>query len=99
MCLCVCVCAWCCCCCFCVPAAGLYYLAELAEEYPTYAQRAIRYTIMGLLGLHLVLLVGDLSAWRLLLGAGAHAVYFSLLKQFPDVSLTSLPFIGSMCKS
>ncbi|XP_028600311.1 protein TEX261 isoform X1 [Podarcis muralis] len=78
------------------PAAGLYYLAELIEEYTVATSRIIKYMIWFstavLVGLYLFehfpgLMVG--------VGLFTNLVYFGLLQTFPFIMLTSPNFILS----
>nr|XP_034959623.1 protein TEX261 isoform X1 [Zootoca vivipara] len=77
-------------------AAGLYYLAELIEEYTVATSRIIKYMIWFstavLVGLYLFehfpgLMVG--------VGLFTNLVYFGLLQSFPFIMLTSPNFILS----
>ncbi|XP_003975979.1 protein TEX261 [Takifugu rubripes] len=77
-------------------AAGLYYLAELIEEYTVATSRIINYMIMFstavLAGLYLfesfpLLMVG--------IGLFTNVVYFGLLQTFPYIMLSSPNFILS----
>ncbi|XP_058049355.1 protein TEX261 isoform X2 [Ahaetulla prasina] len=77
-------------------AAGLYYLAELIEEYTVATSRIIKYMIWFstavLVGLYLFehfpgLVVG--------VGLFTNLVYFGLLQTFPFIMLTSPNFILS----
>ncbi|XP_033016989.1 protein TEX261 isoform X3 [Lacerta agilis] len=77
-------------------AAGLYYLAELIEEYTVATSRIIKYMIWFstavLVGLYLFehfpgLMVG--------VGLFTNLVYFGLLQTFPFIMLTSPNFILS----
>uniref|UniRef100_A0A8C2HGL7 Protein TEX261 n=1 Tax=Cyprinus carpio TaxID=7962 RepID=A0A8C2HGL7_CYPCA len=77
-------------------AAGLYYLAELIEEYTVATSRIIKYMIMFstavLVGLYLfegfpTLMIG--------VGLFTNLVYFGLLQTFPYIMLTSPNFILS----
>ncbi|XP_044285497.1 protein TEX261 isoform X1 [Varanus komodoensis] len=79
-----------------VSAAGLYYLAELIEEYTVATSRIIKYMIWFstavLVGLYLFehfpgLMVG--------VGLFTNLVYFGLLQTFPFIMLTSPNFILS----
>lgn len=70
-------------------ACGLYYLAELCEEYVITAKRLIGYTIKAELVLHALLLWDRLPAVCLACGAAAHVSYLRLLKPYPYIQLTS----------
>ncbi|XP_065593839.1 protein TEX261, partial [Cyrtonyx montezumae] len=77
-------------------AAGLYYLAELVEEYTVIARRVIRSIIWlsSLAQLGLLLLERFPVA---LVGVGllSNAAHFALLRRFPDIAAASAEFIGS----
>lgn len=71
-------------------ACGLFYLAELAEEYSTAARRLLRYGIAVVLVLHaLILSIDRLSWWRSVVSLVANAAYYQLLATFPWVKLSS----------
>ncbi|KAL3699846.1 hypothetical protein R1sor_017868 [Riccia sorocarpa] len=77
-------------------ATGLYYIAEIVEEYTRLTRKVINYAIKVIIGLHLVLLVWDrLPVLCVALGVGAHVCYYRMLKTFPYISLTSVDFIAS----
>lgn len=65
------------------PACGLYYLAELCEEYVMTTKRLIGYTIQAELLLHLLLFADRLPPAALAVGIAAHLSYLRLLKPFP----------------
>ena len=78
-------------------ATGLFYLAELAEEFPTLTKRLIIGLLIGLGSLHLLGFVfSPLSKWALLLGLATHLSYYRLLSNFPYLPLTSLTFFLSL---
>jgi hypothetical protein len=70
-------------------ACGLYYLAELIEEFTVTAKRILGYTCRALLVVHLLLLIDRLPFHCLVLGFGAHVSYIRLLKRFPYMQFTS----------
>ena len=77
-------------------ACGLYYLAELVEEYTSLAKRVLRDLILFVLVIHLLLAVlDDFPLPLLVLGLVAHATYFTMLKNFPTIVITDVKFIGS----
>jgi len=77
-------------------ACGLYYLAELVEEYTQLSKRILRDTILFVLVLHLLLLVfEDFPALLTLMGLLSHATYFTLLRTFPFIYVTDPKFIAS----
>lgn len=70
-------------------ACGLYYLAELCEEYVITAKRMIGHTIKAELLLHLLLFWDRLPPACLGCGIAAHIVYLRLLKPFPYIQIGS----------
>mmetsp|Transcript_7209 Transcript_7209/g.44863 ORF Transcript_7209/g.44863 Transcript_7209/m.44863 type:complete len:240 (+) Transcript_7209:2753-3472(+) len=78
-------------------AAGLYYLAELVEEYTRLAKKVIRYAIYSTLVLHALYLVWDrLPFLEVGVGVLAQGLYLRLLKQFPFIPVASMDFVGSV---
>ena len=79
-------------------AAGLFYLAELAEEYTVLARKIMRFLIVGTAVVFgLLKLVDGFSWWRCLFSMAGQAAYYQLLVNFPWVSFTSPAFIASCC--
>ncbi|GAQ92289.1 hypothetical protein KFL_009680010 [Klebsormidium nitens] len=78
-------------------ATGLYYIAELVEEYTRLTKRVIGTAIKVVIGIHVALLLWDrLPVLPIAVGIGSHVVYYRLLKTFPYISLTSPDFLGSV---
>jgi len=78
-------------------AAGLYYIAELVEEYTMFTKKVIRYTIFIIAGIHVLLLFFEnFPIWYVLLGLVAHGIYYSLLNEFPFIELTNWKFVLSV---
>jgi hypothetical protein len=78
-------------------ATGLFYLAELAEEFPTLTGRLIRFLIAAICVLHvLAAVLSPLSKLSLLLGLLAHASYYHLMSSFPNLQLASPAFFLSL---
>eukprot|EP00123_Amoebidium_parasiticum_P014876 comp22681_c0_seq1/m.35082 comp22681_c0_seq1/g.35082 ORF comp22681_c0_seq1/g.35082 comp22681_c0_seq1/m.35082 type:complete len:198 (-) comp22681_c0_seq1:283-876(-) len=79
-------------------ASGLYYIAEVVEEYPQPTKRFISYSIWLAIGLNVGM--GLFEGFPLypvvLVGVVAHGIYLTLLPAFPTVEFTSLPFLGSI---
>ncbi|XP_052538171.1 protein TEX261 [Tympanuchus pallidicinctus] len=77
-------------------AAGLYYLAELVEEYTVVTRRIIKYMICFstavLLGLYLF---ERFPGAMVAVGLFTNLVYFGLLQSFPFILLTSPNFLLS----
>eukprot|EP00042_Codosiga_hollandica_P030666 m.179333 g.179333 ORF g.179333 m.179333 type:complete len:272 (-) comp53420_c0_seq7:21-836(-) len=77
-------------------ASGLYYLAELVEEYTVVTKRVISHTIKAIVVLQIVLAAcEEVSVGVAGAGVVAHVLYARLLKTFPFCSFTSLQFLAS----
>merc|ERR1711865_589109 len=78
-------------------ACGLYYMAELAEEYPTFTKSMIQWSIMIILLLHPFLWIFEsFPVLPVAFGIATHAMYYRLLiMDFPFIELTSPNFLGS----
>ncbi|XP_059932634.1 protein TEX261 [Gadus macrocephalus] len=77
-------------------AAGLYYLAELIEEYTVATRRIIKYMIMFSTGVLVSLyLFEGFPALNVAVGLFTNLVYFGLLQTFPYILLSSPNFILS----
>ncbi|KAF9121115.1 erv26 super protein [Mortierella sp. 14UC] len=78
-------------------ACGLYYLAELVEEYTVQTKRIIKGLTLGVVVLHLMLLVVDgLPFTKVMFSLACHAVYSTNLSNFPYINLVSIPFLSSV---
>ncbi|KAM8940541.1 protein TEX261 [Pelodytes ibericus] len=77
-------------------AAGLYYLAELIEEYTVVTSRIIKYMIWFSTGVLIGLYLFEKFP-GVMVGVGlfTNVVYFGLLQTFPFIKLTSPNFILS----
>ncbi|KAI9269050.1 transmembrane adaptor Erv26-domain-containing protein [Phascolomyces articulosus] len=77
-------------------ACGLYYLAELVEEYTVYTRKVIKGMTVTVVSIHVLLWAVDRLPFLLLaFSIFCHGVYTMNLKTFPFISLTSPPFIAS----
>lgn len=77
-------------------AAGLYYLAELVEEYTVLASRCIKWLHIGTAAIYIgLLLFEDLPYKLTLVGLFSVFVYSLMLKNFPFIELSSPIFIAS----
>ncbi|KXS09640.1 DUF396-domain-containing protein [Gonapodya prolifera JEL478] len=77
-------------------ACGLYYLAELVEEYTVLAKKVIKWSLIIVTFLHPFLwLIDSLPLTRVLFSLACHIVYWQLLPSFPIVRLTSWLFLLS----
>merc|ERR1711934_314861 len=78
-------------------ACGLYYMAELAEEYPTLTKKIIKFSIWAILAVHPMLWIFEPFPFLpVAFGIATHAMYYRLLvMDFPFIELTSANFLGS----
>uniref|UniRef100_A0ABI7XNV0 Protein TEX261 n=1 Tax=Felis catus TaxID=9685 RepID=A0ABI7XNV0_FELCA len=77
-------------------AAGLYYLAELIEEYTVATSRIIKYMIWFSTAVLIGLYVFErFPTFMIGVGLFTNLVYFGLLQTFPFIMLTSPNFILS----
>ncbi|XP_076436262.1 protein TEX261-like [Babylonia areolata] len=78
-------------------AAGLYYLAELVEEYTVMTGKIIRYMIVTTAVVYLLIFLFE-DFPLLLVGSGliSCVAYFAVLQTFPFFDLTSPAFIASV---
>eukprot|EP00735_Rhodelphis_limneticus_P001578 TRINITY_DN12221_c0_g1::TRINITY_DN12221_c0_g1_i1::g.13031::m.13031 TRINITY_DN12221_c0_g1::TRINITY_DN12221_c0_g1_i1::g.13031 ORF type:complete len:240 (+),score=21.33,sp/Q5BJW3/TX261_RAT/37.93/1e-31,Erv26/PF04148.8/3.7e-51,GATA/PF00320.22/0.4 TRINITY_DN12221_c0_g1_i1:63-722(+) len=78
-------------------ACGLYYLAELVEEYTSLTKKIIRYTILTQFVIHFLLWVWEgFPLVNVAIGAISHFFYFQLLKTFPFFEWKSWRFLCSV---
>merc|ERR1712216_196323 len=66
-------------------ACGLYYMAELAEEYSRLTKKILTYCIQGVIGIHVLLLIFD--RFPFLHDGLRHRPARRLLSVFEDVSI------------
>ncbi|KAH8355211.1 hypothetical protein KR093_008669 [Drosophila rubida] len=77
--------------------AGLYYLAELAEEYTTPTRRCILFMIGFTIMVYIMFIFFEDLPWTMVLcGLMAQGFHFSIMTNFPFIRLLSVPFIGSL---
>jgi len=77
--------------------AGLYYLAELAEEYTTSTRKFILFMISFTIFVYLLLIFFEDFSWTIVLcGLTAQGFHFSIMNNFPFIRLLSVQFIGSL---
>ena len=79
-------------------AAGLVYLANLAEEYVSVTKQILKGSLLAVLLVHVALLCfEDQIAWTpLFVGIAAHVVYALSLPKFPFLELTAAPSIAAV---
>lgn len=74
-----------------LPAAcGLYYAAELAEEYSSIAKRIITWTTVGVIVIHFSLLLEGFPPIYICTGVACHLAYALLLTNFPFIEVVSV---------
>ena len=75
---------------------GLYYLASLVEEYSQVLSRVARFTALGVIIIHLLMLIFEnYPTLLILLGIVTHLSYLILLRGFPYIRLNDPVFITS----
>ena len=78
-------------------ATVLYYLAEIVEEYTRVTKKVLTWAIKISVGMNVALLVIDrLPFLCILISCGAQGAYWTLLRRFPFMELTSPEFLGSV---
>ncbi|XP_018574149.1 protein TEX261 [Anoplophora glabripennis] len=78
-------------------AAGLYYLAELVEEYTSAAKKVIWWMNTTTLALYVFLWIFEnFPISMIVFGILAHLVHYIILKNFPYVSFSSLGFLAAV---
>ncbi|XP_050559799.1 protein TEX261 [Spodoptera frugiperda] len=78
-------------------AAGLYYLAELVEEYTVMAKYIITWTVIVRHRIHIGLLIfEDIPLYLNALGLVQQVFHMLLLKDFPVVRITSVTFVAAV---
>jgi len=78
-------------------AAGLYYLAELVEEYTVMTAKVIRWMVISTLLVYICLfLFENLPTSLIACGIIAQVAHLALLTSFPFFSVTSASFILSV---
>lgn len=77
-------------------ASGLYFLSEIAEEFPTAAGKVMKYSLLVVSVCQFILWIDGLPLIPCIFQFCALASYFSTLRNFPFVQLTSWQAIASM---
>ncbi|XP_013420801.1 protein TEX261 [Lingula anatina] len=78
-------------------AAGLYYLAELVEEYTTMTGKILKYLIVISTCVYVgLLLFEDLPFSLIALGLLSNGVYYLMLNTFPVIEFTSPTFLAGI---
>lgn len=77
--------------------AGIYYLAELVEEYTVATKRIISYIVGVTVIVYVLFCFFDRLPWSLLAcGIAAQAMHALILRTFPFVRFASAPFVGAL---
>ncbi|KAI8847619.1 transmembrane adaptor Erv26-domain-containing protein [Chytridium lagenaria] len=82
-------------------ASGLYYLAELVEEYTVLTKKVIRYTTFLMLSRSSLVATSSSSfstaspSSASSFSLACQGVYFLMLQDFPNIQLTNPTFLGS----
>lgn len=83
--------------CFFFAAAGLYYVAELVEEYTVTAKKAITIIVLFVTTVYLLFIFVDNLPWSMVIsGLLSQLLYAIILTDFPYVKLLSIQFVGSI---
>ncbi|KAL5022194.1 hypothetical protein ScPMuIL_001349 [Solemya velum] len=78
-------------------AAGLYYLAELVEEYTVMTAKVIKFMIIFLTAIYIGLfLFEDLNYSLIVCGLLSCGAYYLVLQTFPFFTFTSPAFLASI---
>ncbi|KAL0808593.1 hypothetical protein ABMA28_013034 [Loxostege sticticalis] len=78
-------------------AAGMYYLAELVEEYTVMTKYVISWTVALTAAIHIGLMIfEDIPLHLNGLGLLQQLLHAALLREFPVVRVTSLAFVASV---
>uniref|UniRef100_A0A182WF57 Protein TEX261 n=1 Tax=Anopheles minimus TaxID=112268 RepID=A0A182WF57_9DIPT len=78
-------------------AAGLYYLAELVEEYTVMAKKVISWMVGITATLYIIFIFTESFSWTMLLcGLGAQVLHGLILTDFPYVRFLSPAFISAV---
>lgn len=78
-------------------AAGLYYVAELVEEYTVAAKKVISVIVLFVTTVYMLFIFFDNLPWSIIIcGLAAQALHALILTEFPYVKLMSVQFIGAV---
>ncbi|XP_055308350.1 protein TEX261 [Sitodiplosis mosellana] len=78
-------------------AAGLYYLAELVEEYTVIAKKVITVEVLFVTTVYLLFVFSDNLPWSMVIcGLLSQMLHAVILTDFPYVKLVSIQFIGAV---
>lgn len=78
-------------------AAGLYYVAELVEEYTVLAKKVITTIILIVVFIYILFIFFDNLPWSMVIcGIIAQAMHGLIMTNFPYVKFLSIPFLGAL---
>lgn len=78
-------------------AAGLYYIAELVEEYTVIAKKVIKTLIFCSISIYLIFIFTDELSWTIIIcGSAAQLLHLAILSSFPFVKFLSVQFLGAI---
>ncbi|XP_020716697.1 protein TEX261 isoform X2 [Ceratitis capitata] len=78
-------------------AAGLYYMAEIVEEYTQAASKLIRMMISATVFVYIMFIFFDNLPWKMILcGFAAQIFHAIIMSNFPFIRLLSFPFVGAV---
>lgn len=79
-------------------AAGLYYIAELVEEYSATARKVILFTISFIMFSYTMFIFCDNLPWRMIImGFVTQFFHLAIMSNFPFITFLSWPFLGAIC--
>lgn len=79
------------------PAAGLYYVAELVEEYTVIAKKVITILVLFVTTVFFLFMFVDNLPWSMIIGGLVSQVLHAIiLTDFPYVKLLSVQFVGTI---
>ena len=76
-------------------SSALYLVAEYAEEFPSFAGKVIKYSLVLVLSLHLLLWFDGMPWFESVVGIACNVCYASMLSTFPFVEILSVRSIAS----
>lgn len=77
-----------------ISAAGLYYVAELVEEYTVTAKKVITIEVLFVTSVYILFMFFDNLPWSMVIcGLVSQAFHAMILADFPYVKIMSIQFI------
>lgn len=76
--------------------AGLYMLAEFAEEFPSFTGRVMKGLVIGVVAVYVILAIDGLPVKETLIGVVSHLTYYTMLSKFPFIEIVSLKSLASL---